>query len=145
MTIEHIKKQDLPGVLEVAKERELSHSLNEAVLVRALTEDGYTCLSLKADKDIHGYILAMLEGEEAEIDSVAVIKNDEGKGYGTLLVKSMLDYLKSKKVKRVLLEVKETNAGARHLYEKFGFVAYRIRKGYYDGVDAICMDWRDTK
>lgn len=139
MTIESLAKDDVDEVIELAKERNLLHSLDKEVLLKASRNETYRVYVAK-DKDIIGYVLIVLEGEEAEIDSVAVRKNFEGKGIGSSLIEYSLKKLKETGVKRVLLEVKKTNTRAINLYAKFGFKPYRIRKGYYDGVDAICMD-----
>ena len=44
---------------------------------------------------------------------------------------------------RVLLEVREDNAAARHLYDRLGFEQVAVRRGYYGpGRDAVVMRLR---
>lgn len=80
---------------------------------------------------VFGYIAAMISLDEADICSVSVDKSCEGKGFGTSLVKEMLRELAGRKVRNVFLEVRESNAGAIHLYEKCGFEKIAVRKNYY--------------
>lgn len=139
MTIELLSNaQDIEDVLSIAKERNLSHSLDMDTLKDSINHIVYIA---KEEKTI-GYILYTLEGEEAEIDSIAVRKEYEGKEYGTKIMTDSMGLIKSKGVNRLLLEVNIENERAIRLYEKMGFVRYRIRKGYYDGEDAICMERR---
>ena len=41
---------------------------------------------------------------------------------------------------RMMLEVRASNIGARKLYKKYGFNEISVRKGYYNGEDAIIME-----
>ena len=47
---------------------------------------------------------------------------------------------KSQGCERMMLEVRKSNEKARKLYEKDGFSEISVRKGYYDGEDAIIME-----
>lgn len=52
---------------------------------------------------------------------VSVSKKHEGKGYGTAVMKGVVDYAKKQKLKHVTLEVPGVSPNARHIYEKIGF------------------------
>jgi ribosomal-protein-alanine N-acetyltransferase len=41
--------------------------------------------------------------------------------------------------KKIFLEVAENNMPARKLYERNGYKQIAIRRGYYNGIDAIIM------
>ena len=49
--------------------------------------------------------------------------NARGKGYGTAVIKSAVQYAKQTGMKELTLEVPGTSPDARHIYEKFGFEA----------------------
>ena len=51
----------------------------------------------------------------------------------------MMDLLNNTTAKVISLEVRIDNVPAKNLYLKHGFVEKGIRKGYYNGVDAITM------
>lgn len=142
MTIGPLAKEDIQEVMEIAKERNLLHSLDKEVLGKSIKEAPYKVFVAK-DKTLEGYILIVLEGEEGEIDSIAVRKESEGKGIASSLLSFSLRRLKESGIRRILLEVKQTNRRAYNLYAKFGFRTYRIRKGYYEGIDALCMEYRE--
>jgi ribosomal-protein-alanine N-acetyltransferase len=45
---------------------------------------------------------------------------------------------------RATLEVRRSNAVARHLYERFGFVVAGVRRGYYSSpVEDALVLWRE--
>ncbi len=58
------------------------------------------------------------------INTIGVVKSEQGKGYGSLLIKQALHYSATKGFKKVNLNVDTENAtSALHVYEKHGFVA----------------------
>ena len=44
----------------------------------------------------------------------------------------------------MMLEVRKSNIPAQKLYKKFGFNEISIRKGYYNGEDAVIMEAKFT-
>lgn len=85
-----------------------------------------------------GYLILRFETEEGEIDEIAVRKEEEGKGLGTLMLKESTEIFLRRGIEKVFLEVRKKNEKAIHLYEKNGFVLYRTRKNYYADDDALC-------
>lgn len=63
------------------------------------------------------------------IDIVIVDKNFQNKGYGKLMVKWAVDYLREAGSKRLLIGVNRTNIGAKKVYINAGFKP----KSVYDG------------
>jgi [ribosomal protein S18]-alanine N-acetyltransferase len=58
---------------------------------------------------------------DSRILSVAVDPDCQGLGIGSHIVELGLEYLRSKGVKLVQLEVRPDNQAAKHVYEKSGF------------------------
>lgn len=88
-----------------------------------------------------GYIGASSVLDEGEILLVAVDGAFRGKGYGKMLVNSLLKAFGENGVKKVFLEVRKSNAPAIACYEKCGFSKIAERARYYrDGEDAIIME-----
>jgi ribosomal-protein-alanine acetyltransferase len=87
-----------------------------------------------------GFLSLTLEGAEAELDDIAILEENEGKGYGQFLLKSALEDLKRKEIQTLFLEVRKSNVKAIRLYENNGFLSYRERKNYYLSPieDAVC-------
>ncbi len=69
--------------------------------------------------------------DEASIANVATHPDFRRLGCASLLLDEMEKFLLSRGVKDIFLEVRESNAPARILYEKKGFRAVGIRKNYY--------------
>lgn len=79
--------------------------------------------------------------DEAHITNIAIHPSHEGKGLGSILVDSMIDYAKSNHIKSMTLEVRESNDRARGLYTKLGFMDCGKRPNYYQDSkeDAVIM------
>ncbi|WP_040508682.1 ribosomal protein S18-alanine N-acetyltransferase [Gluconobacter morbifer] len=107
---------------------------DEASFVSLLSTP-YTEAVIALDEDDPvGFVLCRTIADETEILTIAVDPARQGRGTGTLLVKSVLE--KS----RVFLEVSECNKKARALYERCGFVKAGLRRAYYrDGSDALVL------
>lgn len=88
---------------------------------------------------IIGYAIIRISIDEAEIDEIAIDKNNEGHGYGTLLLKEIDNLLISKNIKNIFLEVRSKNIRAINLYIKNNYKEYRLRKNYYIDDDALCL------
>lgn len=66
--------------------------------------------------------------DEVELLLVATHPDSLKQGYAARL---MQQSFKALQVKKVFLEVRESNFSARKLYEKLGFLPYNTRKNYY--------------
>lgn len=90
---------------------------------------------------IAGYVCLMSLFEEAQIMDIAVAPEQRGRGVASLLLERSLDIARQKGAERLVLEVRRSNLAAIGLYERFGFVEYAVRKGYYEGKeDALLME-----
>ena len=80
---------------------------------------------------IVGYVVALDAADEGEILNLAVAPGGRRHGLGRALVQSILEALTARGVRQVYLEVRESNAGARRLYEGLGFGEVARRARYY--------------
>lgn len=78
-----------------------------------------------------GFIMARLAADEAEILSVAVARNCQGRGLARQLLNLHLRRLAGLGVRTVFLEVDEHNAPAIRLYSRNGFREVSRRTNYY--------------
>lgn len=76
--------------------------------------------------------------ETAELIRIAA--REKRRGTGAALMTALIKAAAERGCERMLLEVRESNLPARTLYEKFGFKEISVRRGYYDGEDAIIME-----
>ena len=76
---------------------------------------------------IIGFVYFFHVKDEIEIIKICIIKSQQNKNYGSLLI----DELKKLKIKKIFLEVSIENINAIKFYLKNGFQKIGIRKGYY--------------
>jgi len=95
----------------------------------------------EADGAVVGYVVGdTVDAGGARIGHIkdlAVAPEYRRRGVGRTLLSRALVALASSGTRRAKLEVRETNAAARSLYESFGFEPHHVLSGYYDdGEDA---------
>ncbi|WP_326966759.1 ribosomal protein S18-alanine N-acetyltransferase [Arthrobacter sp. CG_A4] len=94
---------------------------------------------------IVGYAGLMCMQPIADVQTIAVVPEQEGKGIGSALLTGLIRESRSRHAEDVLLEVRADNPRAQQLYRRFGFEQIHIRPRYYrDGVDALIMRLRLT-
>jgi ribosomal-protein-alanine N-acetyltransferase len=84
-----------------------------------------------ASKEIRGYAIAMTVLDESEILNIAVDKAFRGNGLGGTLLDAAIAEVAARGAVSTFLEVRESNAVARKLYESRGFAELSRRRGYY--------------
>jgi ribosomal-protein-alanine N-acetyltransferase len=91
---------------------------------------------------ILGYIFYQVVAFEMHILNIAVHPSFRSKGIGTtLFMESIKKENAEKNARYAFLEVRENNARAIRLYQKFGFKELGLRKNYYrkENANAIIM------
>ena len=97
-------------------------------------------LVAEAGDGIVGYAGLMCIEPIADVQTIAVVPDYEGRGIGTTLLTQLIDEARHRGAADVLLEVRADNPRAQQLYRRFGFEQIHIRRRYYrDGVDALIM------
>jgi len=92
------------------------------------------------DDSVIGYVIAIGQGGQGMIQSIAVSPESRGKGVGELLMKAAIEHL-ARRFRRVSLLVDADNEKAIRLYHKMSFIETgRTIEGYYpNGDDAVEM------
>ncbi len=80
---------------------------------------------------ICGFLVARSVPPEWELENIVVAPESRGQGIGTGLIEELLARAQQVNSDAVFLEVRESNAAARALYEKLGFQQTGRRKSYY--------------
>ena len=109
------------------------------VLKSEILSNNSKYIVIKNDSEILGFAGIKIILDEAEIMNIVTKKEHRNQGIGKLLLEKLLLEAKNKNIKRLNLEVNESNKIAIHLYEKFGFIQNGKRKNYYIDNDAILM------
>jgi len=92
--------------------------------------------------DLAAYIILTHILDEGQIINIAVHPDYRRMGIANALIEKILEYSRGNGIKLLMLEVRESNAAAIKLYEKFEFREVGRRKRYYKNPieDAILMD-----
>ncbi|MDQ4148955.1 MAG: ribosomal protein S18-alanine N-acetyltransferase [Actinomycetota bacterium] len=101
-------------------------------------------LVAKWESTVVGYGGLITSGREAHITTIAVDPAYHRRHLGTKIMLGLMDAAIARGARTVSLEVRRSNFGAQNMYERFGFRAVGVRRGYYveTGEDAIVM-WLD--
>jgi [ribosomal protein S18]-alanine N-acetyltransferase len=83
------------------------------------------------DHALQGFLMARQIGPEWEIENIVVAETAQRRGLGSMLLAHFLDLIRQQTAKTVFLEVRASNAAARALYQKHGFIETGRRPGYY--------------
>jgi [ribosomal protein S18]-alanine N-acetyltransferase len=91
--------------------------------------------------EVVGYAGMMFTGAEAHVTNIAVDPDFHGYKVGSRLLVALITEALTRGVETISLEVRVSNRVAQSMYEKFGFEATGVRKGYYieTNEDALVM------
>ncbi|MDR2506593.1 MAG: ribosomal protein S18-alanine N-acetyltransferase [Candidatus Accumulibacter sp.] len=78
-----------------------------------------------------GYLVVMMAVDEAHLLNIGVDEKFHGQGIGASLLRHAMDIGLNDGMKRLLLEVRPSNAQALALYRHYGFRQIGVRRGYY--------------
>ena len=102
---------------------------------------GVKVVSISLKKEIIGIYVVQTIIDEAQINYFSIKQKFRRKGYGSYLMCYLIKQCENLNVKRLLLEVSETNSIAEVFYSKFNFLTVGRRKNYYkDGSDAVLKE-----
>jgi ribosomal-protein-alanine N-acetyltransferase len=94
----------------------------------------------ETDATVAGYIVFWLMFDECQILNVAVDFPFRGLGLAKQMVRLAATQAHRKGLKKVLLDVRKSNAAAIQLYQSVGFVVTHVRAKFYsNGEDAYQM------
>ena len=102
---------------------------------------GVKVVAMLIKKKIIGIYVLHTIIDEAQINYFSIKKRFRRKGYGSYLMNYLIKQCEKLNIKKLLLEVSETNSIAEVFYSKFNFLTVGRRKNYYkDGTDAVLKE-----
>ena len=79
--------------------------------------------------------------DEAQINFFVINQKFRKKGYGSILMSYLIRKCEESSLKKLLLEVSQSNGNAERFYNRFDFYTVGIRKNYYkDGSHALLKE-----
>ena len=136
--------EDLDGVMVVEKDS-FSAPWSRSAFEEELSQNNLARYLVAVAGDvIVGYAGTWLVINEAHVTNVAVGGIYRREGIGRLLMEKLMDLARNNHMESMTLEVRVSNAAARNLYRKLGFVEAGMRKNYYTETkeDALIL-WRE--
>ena len=104
-------------------------------------KNGVKVVGILIGKKIIGIYVIHIVIDEAQINYFSLDKRFRQKGYGSNLMNYLIKQCKKLYIKKLFLEVSETNLIAEVFYSKFNFSTVGRRKNYYkDGSDAVLKE-----
>ena len=91
---------------------------------------------VKDNNKFIAYISINIENSEGEL-GMSVLKNEQSKGIGSLMLKHINEYAKLKNCKKLKLDVWSGNLNAIKVYEKFKFKVIYEKKNFYKNGDSL--------
>ena len=99
-----------------------SPELSHRYISEALKDPDSLLYILLKDGQVIGVCTVDVSGTSNYLYGLAVVEDYRGKGYGSYLAKSLINQLIEQNDKEFQIAVEDSNVGAKHLYEKIGFV-----------------------
>ncbi len=135
-----MRESDLRDVLHIER-RSFTVPWSEATFRGLLRRQSAALLVGEEDGRLVGYAVLWFAAGEAELGDLAVHPESRSRGLGRWLLHGALAEAARRGAAEVYLEVRESNAAARRLYERAGFATTGVRPDYYTEPreDAILM------
>lgn len=140
LLIRKMKKEDIPAVAVLEKEI-FPDPWSEQALAESLEQNHTLLLTAYEDRQLIGYLILYYALEDGEIARIAVIPEKRRQGVGARLLLELENLCELNGITKLLLDVRESNAGAVSFYKDYGFTEDGIRRKFYsDPVeDAVLM------
>ena len=141
MTIRSLCQDDLPEVLDIECQG-YSFPWSEAIF-RGCFRPDYRLWALEICDRLSAYAVVAYMAGEAHLLNLCVAGGQRRSGAGRRLLRHLVAESARDGMSQVLLEVRDSNAGAMDLYVSEGFSVIGRRPGYYPGgrerEDALVM------
>ena len=142
--IRKMQTADLPRVVEIEKQC-FGERWTIGAFQNELANAASSYFVCVEGEEIVGYAGYWLILEEAHITTIGVDPKHQRRGFGELLLLTLVEHGAKAGAKWLTLEVRASNEGAQKLYEKYGFTSLGRRRGYYQDnhEDALIM-WTEN-
>ena len=130
---------DIDSIIELELST-IGTTLGKQMLIDNLNNDLNHYYVYELDNKVVGYISIVFDGFIAEILNFCVDVNYQNNKIGTKILNEIIDIYTKLNCESIILEVRESNKRAIHVYEKNLFKEISKRKGYYlNNEDALVL------
>jgi ribosomal-protein-alanine N-acetyltransferase len=137
---------DALDAIEAIEQRAYPTPWSRSMFASELAKPTSICLGAYDGTDLVGYVINSRYVDAWHVMNVAVHPDRHRRGVATALLERLFELTADDERRGYTLEVRVSNEGAIRLYERLGFEARGIRRGYYtdNREDALIM-WRDAR
>jgi ribosomal-protein-alanine N-acetyltransferase len=143
----HIRPLDLADLnaIERLEQRAYPTPWSRSMFASELAKPTSICLGAFEGDELAGYVITSRYVDAWHVMNVAVDPDLRRRGVATALLGRLFELTHGDERRGYTLEVRVSNDGAVQLYERLGFEARGLRRGYYtdNREDALIM-WRDA-
>lgn len=140
--IRPMKLADLDAVLEIELDLFPNEAWSKDMFLEELAQvpASREVVVLEQDDQVIGYASLRFVGREGDINTIAIARGHQRKGFGKQLLRWLEQTAESHGVRELFLDVRTDNKPAIDLYKAAGFVRIDIRRNYYGpSIDADVM------
>jgi ribosomal-protein-alanine N-acetyltransferase len=134
------------NAIETIEQQAYPTPWSRSMFASELAKPTSICLGAFEGQDLLGYVINSRYVDAWHVMNVAVAPDHQRRGVATALLERLFELTRDDERRGYTLEVRVSNEDAIGLYEKLGFEARGIRRGYYtdNREDALIM-WRDAR
>lgn len=142
-TLQPMQIGDLDAVLDL-EQRAYPFPWTRGNFIDSLAAGYLARLLRDAQGQLLGYFLAMPGVAEMHLLNIAVAPEHQGQGHARRMLDALSALAREQECEQIWLEVRRSNARAREVYARYGYVETGIRRAYYPAVagqreDAVLM------
>lgn len=143
-TVREFRPSDAAALTSILRAAPEAANWTQASYREWMNSPGAVAFVSEDDGRVSGFIIGRQVADEAEVLNLAVSPLARRKGQGSALLNATLEEFRTRGVRRVYLEVRESNVAARAFYAKHGFSQTAKRLNYYRKPDeaAIVMEMK---
>jgi ribosomal-protein-alanine N-acetyltransferase len=133
-TIRPVNKEDIAEIIRLEQAAPTAAHWTQEAYDAIGRDDAPARIALIAEsaaRKLCGFIVARIIADECEIENIAVRTSELRRGIGSALLHELARIARTRGIRRLILEVRESNSPAHGLYEKLGFQCDGERSSYY--------------
>jgi ribosomal-protein-alanine N-acetyltransferase len=134
-------RRDMPEVLDIENES-FEFPWLEEDFIRCLQQRNCIGMVAEHDDQVVGFMIYELHKSRLHILNFSVSARYRRRGIGSQMVAKLVSKLSQQRRTRIVLEVRETNLPAQLFFQRNGFKAMTVLRGFYDDTpeDAYVME-----
>ena len=144
LRLQPLRESDLDAVIAI-EQQSYSHPWTRGNFADSM-KTGYHMRALMGGDTMVGYYVAMLGVQEVHLLNITVAPAFQKQGHGRMLLDAMHVWARQQQAQCAWLEVRQSNARAIQVYERYGYKRVGLRKAYYPDhngrrEDAVVMSY----